>query len=180
MSAVETTFLLGLGISALGMMVHSFYEAKHIPTCWPDGRSDFRIPFGIISLISLANPYAALIGIPILLAIMLGSFPGWFLKHRKLRDERWAQRPNKLSSKQHRAADDLEFTCAKLLNRMDRKFSSLDPATDVGREEMESAARSGAKEFNELTGLDIEKNIDDWLSQREELKKILEREGIKL
>lgn len=178
MSVVEIAILSGLGLSSLGLMVYSFYEAQYIPDCWPDGRDDWRIPIGIVSLLCLATPLSALVGILFLFAIMLGSIPGTFLKHRKLRAERWAQRPKNLSSAQHREADRLEVAFDKMLNRMGRKFSSLEPATDVGREEMESAARATAKEYFALTGHDIEKNIDTWLGRREAFKKILDRDSV--
>lgn len=180
MSAIEIAVLAGLGISSFGLMVYSFYEAQYIPTCWPDGRDDWRIPIGFMSLLCLATPLSALVGIPFLFAIMLGSIPGTLLKVRKLRDERWGERPNKLSQAQHRKADKLEFAFDKMLNRLGRRFSSLDPETDVGREDMESAARATAKEYFALTGHDIEKHIDTWLGRRVAFKKILERDGITL
>jgi hypothetical protein len=178
MSAVQIALLAGLGASSFGLMVYSYYEAQYIPTCFPDGRDDWRIPIGFMSLLCLATPLSALVGIPFLFAIMVGSIPGTFLKYRKLRDERWAKRPKNLTSAQHKEADKLEFAFDKMLNRMGRKFSTLEPATDVGREEMESAARATAKEYFALTGHDIEKNIDTWLGRREAFKKILERDSI--
>lgn len=174
MDAISFVVVFALLIS--GIAAYSFYEAQYIPDCWPDGRTDLRIPFGMLFLALLLTPLKGL-GAVFLLAILVGTIPGMLYKIRKNRVARWSERLNKLSPSQHREADKLEFAFGKLLNRMAKKYPSLDSTTDEGREEMEQPARAMAKEFFELTGHDIEKQVDTWLGRRLAFKTILERDS---
>lgn len=175
MDAISFVVVFALLISVIA--AYSFYEAQYIPDCWPDGRTDLRIPFGMLFLALLLTPLKGL-GAVFLLAILVGTIPGMLYKVRKTRIARWSERPNKLSPAQHREADKLEFAFDKLLHRMGRKYSTLDPATDEGREELEVPARAKAKEYFALTGHDIEKHIDTWLGRRLAFKKIVDRDSI--
>jgi hypothetical protein len=153
---VATVFLV---CSVLGVAMYSFYEAQYIPDCWPDGRTDLRIPLGLLSLVGLATPASGL-GLLILLAIVIGSVPGMIYLPFKMRRHRWRERPNTLSKDEHRNADKLAAEVDRLVHEVILPYQRSDEATSSGLNALLTDARLTAREYLALTGENIERRID--------------------
>ena len=157
---IETVFLC---LSLLGMVVYSFYEAQYIPDCWPDGRTDLRYLLGFIGLVMLMTP-ANGIGLLIFYAIAIGTVPGMIYLPLKERRIRWRERPNKLLPEEHRTADKLESEVNTLIHKVGLPYTCSKGATAKGLESLMAPARLKAREYFALTGLNIERRIDMWLT----------------
>jgi hypothetical protein len=152
-----------LCLSLLGLMVYSFYEAQYIPDCWPDGRNDWRIPFGLLGLVGLATPANGL-GVLVLLAIVIGSVPGVIYRPFKMRRQRWGQRPIKLSKEEHRNADKLAAEVDRLVHEVILPYERSEEATSTGLNALLTQARLTARAYLALTGENIERRIDMWVT----------------
>lgn len=148
-----------------GLMGYCFYESQRIPTCFPTGRLDYRIPIGTLALILLFTPFIFL-GFLILLPMAFGIFPGMIYQSIKTTRLMRAGRVNKLSLIGHRKADDLEFSINNLIHNVGRPYQASKEATEEGLLEIKNKAKEAAKYFFSLTGKDIGQDIDKWLDRR--------------
>ncbi|WP_408602160.1 hypothetical protein [Pseudomonas sp. PLMAX] len=158
------------------LAAYSFYEAQRLPSGCPDRRNDWRIVIGGLALVpfclsfvpTFRMPILAFLGlgVPCLLAIALGTFPGMIYQLAKARRLRWASRPNKLSKAEHKQADAVEFAFHKLIHDVGVPYQVSRSATEEGLERIKELARWKAKEFFAITGQNIEMDIDRWLHRR--------------
>lgn len=158
------------------LTAYSFYEAQRLPSGCPDRRNDWRIVIGVLSLVpfclsfvpTFRMPILAFLGlgVPCLLAIALGTFPGMIYQLSRARRLRWASRPNKLSRADHKQADAVEFAFNNLIHDVGVPYQVSRSATEEGLERIKELARWKAKEFFAITGQNIEMDIDRWLHRR--------------
>lgn len=141
----------------------SFLAAKHIPVCWPDGYPDFRPALLVVSFLLLFTPLAGL-GILYLAALASGQLLGHGIKQRKLRIERWGERPKQLSRKEHKVADKLQDGVEYLIFNVGLPYQMSEKSKVEGLEKIKEQARVMAREYFALTGHDIEGRIDGFLS----------------
>lgn len=163
MTALGISLVGYFGFSLLALMVYSFYEAQYIPDCWPDGRTDWRIPFGLLGLVGLATPANGL-GVLVLLAIVIGSVPGMIYRPFNMRRQRWQERPNTLSKDEHRVADKLAAEVDRLVHEVILPYERSEAATSTGLNALLTQARLTAREYLTLTGENIERRIDMWVT----------------
>ncbi|WP_274644759.1 hypothetical protein [Pseudomonas serbica] len=148
------------------LMGYCFYESQRLPSCFPTGRFDYRIPIGTLGIIFLCHYSTFFLGVMILTPMAFGIFPGMIYQSIKTTRLMRAGRVNKLSLIEHRKADDLEFSINNLIHNVGRPYQASKEATEEGLLEIKNKAKQAAKYFFTLTGKDIEQDIDKWLDRR--------------
>ena len=148
----------------LALVVYSFYRAQYIRDCVLDEKDDWRFPLGIVGLLFLLTPFTIAIGLLVLLAILIGSVPGVIYRPLKMKRYRRVKRAKVLSSAEHKKADKLADEVNNLILNVSRPYRQSKVATEACLHKLVAPARLIAREYFALTGLNIEKEIDKWMT----------------
>jgi hypothetical protein len=148
----------------LALAVYSFYRAQYIRDCVLDEKDDWRFPFGIVGLLFLLTPFTMGIGLLVLLSILIGTVPGVIYRPLKMKRYWWSKRPKALSSAEHKQADKLADEVNNLILNVARPYRQSKVATEAGLNKLVAPARLIAREYLALTGLNIENEIDLWMT----------------